>query len=539
MKRFLCLILALAMIFLASSCSDRGADKTISYALSSSPTTLDPQYASQSEAQLIINNTFEGLVRISAEGKIIPGIAQNWNISDDGLTYTFSLKPATEWYCPLSLKNEFGDEFYKKYSSEIVTAHDFVFAMRRAVDPQTGSPFAHRLFVIENATEIFSDDLPVDRLGVTAVDDNTLVISLSSPCDDFLERLTESVFMPCNEEFFNSMNGRYGLTQRHILCNGPFYISSWVSDSSVTIRRNNYYSGEQQVIPSLVNFSFDSDSSSVAKKISSSNVCAALLPSYCAVPENSTVIKETANTVFGFVFNCSDPSLKNKSLRLALCGAIDRSLFAESENATVQNGFVPADCRVGSMNYRKAVGEQTQCILFDAAKAADHWKEALSELESDKISLTVLCPEWLDSAVRRQLQLWQQTLGIGLAITIENKTAEEIEKAVSSGKFQIALTGIDSSFESAVDFLASFKDENVFRFSSEDFSLIANKLLEVEDEQDLLSGCFTAETYILQNALCYPLYSRSSRFVTAKDISGIYVFDSESTVSFICARRYD
>ncbi len=539
MRRFLSLVLIAAMIFSLAACSERGADKSISYALKASPTTLDPQYTNEAEAQIVISNTFEGLVRYSSEGEIIPGIAESWTVSADGLTYTFSLKPATEWYCPVSLKNEFGEEFYKKFSSELVTAADFVFSMRRAIDPKTNSHFAHRLFVIQNAAEIFSGTLPVEQLGVTATDANTLIIQLAEPCPDFLERLTESVFMPCNEDFFNSMNGRYGLTQRHILCNGPFYVSSWDSESALTIRRNKFYSGSQKVIPSLVNFSFDPDPVSIAKKISNSSVSAALLPPDCQVPENSVTVKETANSVFGFVFNCSDPNLKNTNLRLALCSAIDRNLFEPGENAALQSGFVPESCGVGSLNYREAIGSQTPHITFNAAKAAEHWKNALTELEKDKITLTVICPEWLDSAVRRQLQIWQQALGIGIGITIENKTYSEIEKAVSSGNFQIALTGIETSFESAVDFLASFKSGNKFRFASEEYSAIIDRLLEVEGEQELLGGCFTAENYILQQAVCYPLYSRSSRFVTAEDVDGISIFNSENNVDFIGARRYD
>ena len=539
MRRFLSLILAAAMILSLSACSERGADKSISYALDKSPSTLDPQYTGEAEAQIVINNTFEGLVRISAEGKIIPGIAESWSISDDGLTYTFNLKPGTEWYCPISLKSEFGEEFYEKYSSEKVTANDFVFAMRRAINPATGSAFAHRLFVISNATDIYSGALPVEQLGVTATDDNTLVIQLSEVCPDFLERLTESVFMPCNEEFFNSMNGRYGITQRHILCNGPFYVSSWDSESALTIRRNNYYPGEQKVIPSLVNFTFDPDETSVAKKISNGSVSAALLPPDCPSPENSVTVKETANDTFGFVFNCSDEFLKNADIRLALCSSIDRSLFEQTEGATLQSGFVPASCNSGSLNYREAVGEQTSSVAFDAAKAADHWKKGLAELEKAKVSLTVICPDWLDTSVRRQLQIWQKTLGVDLGITVENKTSAEIEKAVSSGNYQIALTGISTSFESASDFLSSFRDSNIFRFRSDEYNTLIARILESENEEQILGGCFTAETFILQQGLCYPLYSRSSRFVAAEDVDGIVIFQSENNVSFIGARRYD
>lgn len=539
MKRFLSLILIFAVIFSLSSCSD-GDNKAISYSLSASPSTLDPQYATDTASQIVINNTFEGLVRLSSDGEIIPGIAESWNVSGDGLTYTFNLKANTEWYCPSVLKSEFGEDFYNKFSAEKVTASDFVFAMQRAVSPETASPNAHRLFVIENASEIYSGKAEASTLGVSAPQDYTLIIKLHEPCPDMLERLTESAFMPCNEEFFNSMNGRYGLTHRHILCNGPFYVSAWDKESSLSIRRNKYYAGEQAVMPSSVNFSFDYDAQTIAGKVSSAAASAALLPPDCEAPENSVVVKENPNSVFGFVFNCSDSRLKNTNLRLALCSSIDRSLFSQEQNNTVpMSGFVPQSCFAGSVNYREAIGNQTPQINSGVSAAAAYWKVALSELNTDKISLTVLCPEWLDTPVRRQLQIWQQTLGINLSITIETKTPEEIQAAVSSGNFQIALAGIESSYDSAVDFLASLRNGGAFRFSSEEYGRIIDRLLTVEDDKELLSGCLTAETYILQQALCFPLYSRSSRFVMHEEIEDITIVNSESSVSFINAKRYD
>ena len=119
------------------------------------------------------------------------------------------------------------------------------------------------------------------------------------------------------------------------------------------------------------------------------------------------------------------------------------------------------------------------------------------------------------------------------------KTPQEITDAVNSGNYQIALTGVESQYESAVDFLASFEGGGIFRFPSEEYDMIIGRLLESEGDDELLGGCYTAETYILQQAVCFPLYSRSSRFVTAEDIEGITVAGSENTVSFIGAKRFD
>lgn len=539
MRRFLSVIIVISLVFLCSSCSG-GDNKAISYSLSASPSTLDPQYATDTGAHMIINNSFEGLMRLSEDGEIIPGLAESYSVSPDGLTYTFNLKQGTEWYCPSVLKSEFGEDFYNKFSTEKVTARDFVFAMQRAVSPDTGSPSAHRLFVIENAAEIHSGKADISALGVTAPQEYTLVIKLTEPRPDFLERLTESVFMPCNEEFFNSMNGRYGLTHKHILCNGPFYISFWSKDESLTIRKNKYYSGSQEVSPSTVNFDFRYDLSTISGRISSAAVSAAMLPPDCPLPENSTLVKENENSVFGFIFNCNDSYAKNVNVRLALCNSVKRELFSEgTDGAVPMSGFVPQSCSAGSGNYRQTVGAQTPHITFDSAAAQGYWHTALAELGKDMIELTVLCPEWLDNSVRRQLQVWQQTLGISLGITIETKTPEEIQAAVAEGNFQIALAGIESEYDSAVDFLASLKNGNAMRFSSDEYGAIIDRLLTVEDESDLLGGCFTAENYILQQGFCYPLYCRSSRFVVHEEIEGITVGKSESTVSFIGTKRYD
>ena len=540
MRRFLSVILVIALLLSFASCSKRGDNGAIYYSLTKAPSTLDPQYAGDTQAHIIINNTFEGLVRRSADGEIIPGIAQTWSVSSDSLTYTFNLKPDTEWYCPISTKNEFGEDFYNRFSSEKLTANDFVFAMQRAVSPATGSPSAHRLFIIENAAEIHAGHADVSALGATAPDNNTLVIRLTEPCADFLERLTESVFMPCNEDFFAAMGGRYGLSNKHILCNGPFYVSSWDGETALTIRRNNYYAGKQTVMPSLVNFDFDYNAETIGNEIAIGNVSGAFLPPDSEVPDNSVVVRNNPNSVFGFFFNCSDSYLKNTNLRIALASSVDRSLFAQApENAGILEGFVPESCSAGSLNYRDAVGGQTPKINFDTAFARESWDFGLSELGKDKIQLTVLCPKWLDSAVRNQLQIWQKTMGISLGITIENKTPAEIRKAVNNGDYQIALTGIESAHSSAVDFLASFRNGGIFRFAGNDYGMIIDRLMTVESDDELLGGCFTAENYILQQAICYPLYSRSSCFVTSEEIEGIVVFDSESTISFIGTKRFD
>lgn len=540
MKRVFSLFLVLSLIILLSSCSDKSVGKSITYSIGNSPATLDPQFASDTAAQIVVNNTFEGLVRLDKDGKVIPGIAESWDISSDGLTYIFKLKEGTEWYCPAVLKTEYGDEFYEKFSTAKITANDFVFACQRAITLREGTTHAHRLFVIENAPEVYAGSLPVEKLGVTAPDANTLVIKLNAPCSDFLTRLTECEFMPCNAEFFEAMGGRYGLSNKHIMCNGPFYITGWDPETSITAKANKFYSGEKKVVPSSVIFTFDNNPESVASKISTASLLAGILPPDIKMPEKTHFVKEYRNGIFGFCFNCKDELLQNMKLRIALCSSIDRNIFSPVDDTTKPKfSFIPEDCSVGAGSYAKATEGQTPIIKYSEAKATETFKESLEELEKSKINLTVICPDWLENQVRQQLQVWQRVLGINIGLTVSVMTNEEIKKALAAGDYQIALAGIESEYETAVDYVKSFNNGSIFHFNTEEYNILVNKLMETKNESELIEGCLTAEAYILQRGICFPVYSRASGFVLSDEADEIYMPLGPSTVTFITAKRFD
>ncbi len=540
MKRLISAVIAVLLLISISACSGKGSGKAVSYPVSSSPSTLDPQYADETGAKLIINNIFEGLVRLDGEGKIIPGIAESWDVSEDGLTYTFHLQSGTEWYCPSTLKKEYGDEFYDKFSSEKVIAADFVFACRRTVDPATSSPLAHRLGVIMNASEIASGKADVESLGVTAPDDNTVVFNLNRVCPDFLNRLTESEFMPCNEDFFNQMGGRYGLTVRHIICNGPFYISYWDPESSMTIKANRYYAGSRAVLPVSVSLSFGNDSETTIRKLASSSLSAAFVGPEAVLPDNVNVEKTIINTVYGFMFNCADESLKNANIRKALTGSIDGSLFSISgDNIYEQRGVIPESCVVGDTSYRQRTGGQSPAVSYDPEIALNRWNKGLAKLEKESISLEIICPEEFDSVVKSQLQVWQKLFGLSLTVTVTNMTADEIASAIRKGEYQIALGAIQAEQNDAVSFLTSLNSENPFNYTSSKYSEILAGLVTFTSEEDIIGGCFTAEKYLLDQGVCYPVYAKAARLAVSRDAAGIEMPGTEATVSFIQARRFD
>lgn len=224
-KKLICVLLSLLFIISLGACSDT-KDAYLYFELPETPTTLDPQVASTDAELLIVRNVFEGLLRKNEKGEIVCGAAESY--TKNGLTYTFKLKEDLKW------SNE-----------EKLTAKDFEFGLRRAVSPKTNAPFVTRLLNIKNAKQVNNGGLSTDSLGVKAIDDTTLEITLEKEDDLFLETLTTSVSMPCNEKFFYETEGKYGIFAESLLSNGSYKLSRWRKESfGIRLYRNTYYNGD-------------------------------------------------------------------------------------------------------------------------------------------------------------------------------------------------------------------------------------------------------------------------------------------------------
>ena len=211
--------------------------------LSRRVTSLDPQFSTSWESQVVMLNLFEGLLLRQGNGELIPGAAESYQVSADGLTYTFQLRRDGVWNDG-SLRNGI--------DPTPVTAKDFVFSFHRIFDPEVPSPWAGDFQAIQNSQEVLSGELPKSQLGVRAVGDYTLIITLSEPSSILLEQLAGPGALPCNEEFFLSTWARYGQGIGQILGNGPFRLSSWDQEALV-LAPSSFYSGEQEVLcPSVI-----------------------------------------------------------------------------------------------------------------------------------------------------------------------------------------------------------------------------------------------------------------------------------------------
>lgn len=541
MKRLIAVFLAVAIAFLLSSCGD-GSDGAIYYPLSASPATLDPQFTVNENAEIVINNCFEGLTRLDADGSVIPGVAESWTESPDGLSYVFHLREDTGWKL---LKKINGKLLLDKYAEDLsdfdtrVTAYDFVFAFARAVKPETECPDIMSFYMIKNAEKIHNGELSVSELGVRADDDYTLTVELENPCVDFLERLTKTAFMPCCEEYFNMTGGRYGLGPEYLICNGPFYVSAWDPSQSLTLARNSEYKGEKEVCPSSVNFFFNSDIAKIAEKISLGTYSAGFFTNLTDAPSENVTITDIEDSVYGFCFNCADGIMENEKLRLALTKTIDRELFGMPDSMTkISSTVIPPCCYAGKINYFDSAN--VSCSdKPDNDGAAALWNTALTELRKTRANISLLCIERYSAPLLSQLQLWQQVFGVSIGISIETVSESELEARLNSGDYQMAFAPIHCQNSDASDYLHAFESGNVgriFSFDYPEYTALTDSILTADDQQAVLDACYTADRFIIDHGIFYPMFICPTCFVQAEGVTGITCSLSGDNISFISAK---
>lgn len=532
----LCVLICLSAVSCGKSSSS--SSSVIKTQISGNISCLDPQIAQGANADMLIANCFEGLVRIDSSGKAVPGAAKSWKISSDGLTYTFYLRTDTHWYLKDSFSDILGKNFRKTFNTS-VKADDFVFALQRAVDPQTGSKGAHSLYMIKNAESIADGKSDVSSLGVTAVDDYTLTITLKAPCADFLPVLSQNICMPCNRKFFEATAGRYGRTADLIMCNGPFYLYSWTDSDSIVLYKNNGYSGNTAVSPSGVKFFYNTDASTYTEHLTADGGydCAHVRASDVKELEKSGLtVTKYSNRINAFLFNCNSTYLSNREMRLAIACATNTSKMG-TVNA---KGIVPSSClSVSGVNYRSSAGSDL-VSLYDVKSAAAHLA-ASGEDTSGTMSVTVITSSAYENYIKSVVQEWQKIFGIALSIKIETYSESKLESKISEGDYDIAYAPLYGDETTALDFLGRFvsdSSDNEINYSSTTYDSIIEDAVSSADRKSLESDLLKAETLLQSDAAIIPVSCGYSYYAVRNTISSPGIMNNGRTVLFAsCVKK--
>lgn len=220
-------VLMLSSVFTGCGATKQTTGKTeqvLRYNLGAEPKTVDPGITDTTEGLTVAGNTFEGLLRLDDKDNPVAGVAEKWEISKDGLTYTFHLRKNAKWS-----------------DGKTVTANDFKYGWERALDPKTGSEYAYQLYYIKNGKEFNSEKGKAEDLGIKVIDDYTLEVTLEYPTSYFLSLTTFPTYSPIRKDIVEKDPTGWFLKSDTYVCNGPFKLTSWKSKDSMEFVKNTNY----------------------------------------------------------------------------------------------------------------------------------------------------------------------------------------------------------------------------------------------------------------------------------------------------------
>lgn len=291
-------------------------DQTVTRGLDSMPRSLDPSLLTDTEAQKVCDDLFEGLTAIGIDGGIIPGVASSWEVSADGKSWVFHLRPEARWS-----------------NGEPVTAADFVYSWRRAVDPKTGSEYAQALAPLVGALAVATGKAPPETLGADAPDARTVRIRLNAPTPYLLSLLADSYMQPLPRATIERYQDDWTRPE-HMVSNGAFVLKELVVGDRITLARNPLYWDAADVHPTrIIYFPLDADPQAdrfMAGDLQYTSRFASAQYRWLKSQLGDQVQTGVYLGIEMLAFNALEgPFAHNRNLRLALNLALDRRVLAE------------------------------------------------------------------------------------------------------------------------------------------------------------------------------------------------------------------
>lgn len=429
----------------------------LNYAISSDIPTMNSLVASDEVSFVVLGNTMEGLFQVDKDGNVIPGMAESEEVSADGKVYTFHLRDA------------------KWSDGQPVTAKDFEFAWKKLGDVNTGAEYGFMLenAGILNAGPIVKGEKSPEELGVKAVDDKTLVVTLERQVPFFKTLLTFPSFLPVREDFYTEKGDQYALTPEATIANGPFKLVTWNQGSSYTIMKNENYYDADKVKLDGVNFQIikDSQSSLVAYQqgeVDFTGLSGELAAMY---KDDKELLTYPRGSSFYLQFNFKKAELQNTNLRKAIANSIDKEAIT---NGIEKNGSQPTDYLVPkgiavSPNGVDFRDEEVGYTKVDKNKGKEYFELAKKELGKDKITLELITgdtdmakqiAEFLKSELEGNLE--------GFTLELKQIPFKERLRLQKTREFDITYAGWGADYGDPMTYLDLWTKNSPYNYGSYD-----------------------------------------------------------------------
>lgn len=484
--------------------------------------SLDPQQATDGTSFEVIADYTDGLMQMDADGQAVPAIAESYDLSDDGLTYTFHLRDA------------------KWSNGDPVTAADFVFAWQRAVDPAVASEYAYMLSdigQIKNAEAIIAGEMDKSELGVTAVDDKTLEVQLNVPVSYFLSLMYFPTYYPVNQAFFESCGDTFATSPETTLSNGAFVMDSYEPAATAfhLTKNADYWDADRVKLPGL-NYQVIQDSQQALMSYQTGDLDLTLVNG----EQVDQVQDDPEFTTIGagylwYVSPNMDkvPELDNLNIRLALTTAIDREAITVDvlkDGSAPTYTAVPMQFAAGpdGADYSEDQERYADVCSFDAAKAQEYWNKGLEELGISELSVDMIvdaddAPQKVAQVLKEQ---WETTLpGFTVTLTVEPKK-QRVED-MQNGTFELGLTRWGPDYADPMTYLGMWITDNANNYglwSNAEYDKIIAECTTGElctDAEGRWARLYDAEKLVMDEAVIFPLYTQCNAEMMSAKVTGV------------------
>ncbi|MAY55586.1 MAG: hypothetical protein CMQ37_06930 [Gammaproteobacteria bacterium] len=486
------------------------------------PPQMNSLRSSDAVSSMVMAHVMEGLLRYDENSQLAPGVAERWE--QDGSTVTFWLRDDARWS-----------------NGEPVTAHDFEFAWKTVLAPATGSQYAFLLYPILNAEAANNGEISTDEIGVEAVDDRTLVVTLETPIAYFDRMVAYMTFMPVNEAFYEQTNGRYGADADQMLYNGPFIMTSWVHGASMQLRKNPYYWDADRIKLDGLNYAhMTSDSNTLQNLFKDGQIAIADLTSEMleeAMFQRWPLSQFMEGTTFYTEFNHRPDRLtRNLNLRKAMLLVHDPS---ELVNRVIKlPGYLPAETLfprwVEGMNGPFREEYPLPPLQRDVEKAREHLQMALDELGLEELPPLVFLSS--DTPVARiQSEYYQEVFRryLGIELLIDRQVFRQRLEKMTAGDFDLVGAGWGPDYNDPLtfaDLFASWNLNNRGRYSNPELDAQVRIAQSSLDPQERTDAFGEIHRIIREQVVIMPDYERGYVYVTDPRVKGIvrHVFGAET-----------
>ncbi|HLR11470.1 MAG TPA: peptide ABC transporter substrate-binding protein [Sporosarcina sp.] len=504
-----------------SSSGGSGGDQTLNLSTTADFTSLDIHHASDAPSFDALYQIQSGLMTFDKEGEFIPDLATDEpEVNDDLTVYTFTLRDDAKWA-----------------NDEPITADDFVYSWKRAVNPDTASEYAfiYESAFILNAGEIMNPDSDlygkVDELGIKAIDEKTVEVTLEKPTPYFVSLMTFPPFYPLNEAFVEEAGDDYATDVDHLLASGPFTLTDWKIGDGWTFEKNENYWDADDVQLEQVNYKLVQDAATRVNLYKTGELdLAEVNAQFITQFEDSDelVTGELMSDMRFMRLNNEHKALANQNIRSAIYNAFDRGKMIDS---LLKNGAQPAYYVVPSdwafdedgNDFRDKYPEINKKSVEEAQKL---WEKGLEEIGEKEVTIDIMFGESdTNEKIVTYLQSQLEENLPGLTINLDKQPYGQHLKLEGEQKYDISYWGWLPDFLDPITYLDIWLTDGPFNrtsFSSEEFDNYIKEANELgEDPAKRWETLQEAEKYLFEDASVVPVFQNARSYVVKPNVKDL------------------